>query len=118
MEEEKLKILELLEKKKISPEDSLLLLEAVGAGSDRREMERFLRLRVYEGGESPRVNISVPLEWAKYLAPLIDGKIRARLAAKGQTVDMAKMQAAIELAEPATLLSVQDGKDRLEIFIE
>lgn len=118
MEEEKLKILELLEKKKISPEDSLLLLEALGSGGGRRVDERFLRVRVYEGGDSPRVNISVPLDWAKYLAPLIDGKIKTRLAAKGVPVDMAKLQAAIELAEPAAILTVRDGRDSVEIFIE
>lgn len=80
---------------------------------------RTLRIRVYEAGSAdPKVNISVPLAWAKYMAPFIEGKVKARLADRGHLVDLAKIQEAIERQEAMSIVNVQDGGDKVEIFIE
>ena len=80
---------------------------------------RLLRIRVYEeGGKEPKVNINVPLAWAKFMAPFIEGKIKSKLASKGYDVDLGKIQEAIDSQEPMKIVDVQDGGDKVEIFIE
>ncbi len=122
MNEEKMRILKLLEEKKISSAEAMELLEALGkaapdAGGERKG--RLLRIRVYEDGSSePKVNINVPLGWAKFMAPFIEGKIKAKLADKGYDMDLGKIQEAIENQEPMKIVDVQDGGDKVEIFIE
>lgn len=121
MNEEKMRILEMLEKKKISSQEAMELLEALGRATPGKEggKGRTLRIRVYEGGGAePRVNVSVPLGWAKFLAPFIENKIKAKLADKGYNVDLDKIQEAIESQEPMMIVDVQDGGDKVEIFIE
>ncbi|OGR67643.1 MAG: hypothetical protein A2081_00855 [Elusimicrobia bacterium GWC2_61_19] len=122
MNEEKMRILKLLEEKKISSTEAMELLEALGRAQPDGAAGgkgRLLRIRVYESGSAePKVNVNVPLGWAKFMAPFIEGKIKATLAAKGYDVDLGKIQEAIEGAEPMRIIDVQDGGDKVEIFIE
>lgn len=122
MNEEKIRILKLLEDKKISSAEAMALLEALeksGGGGGAARSGKVLRIRVYEGGSAePKVNVSVPLGWAKFMAPFIEGKIKSKLADKGYDVDLAKVQEAIEAQEPMKIVDVQDGGDKVEIYIE
>lgn len=122
MNEEKLRILKMLEEKKITSGEAMELLEALGkaapeAGAAGRGGT--LRIRVYESGSvEPRVNVNVPLGWAKFMAPFIESKIKTRLADKGYDMDLGKIQEAIDKQEPMKIIDVQDGGDKVEIFIE
>ncbi|HBA61268.1 MAG TPA: hypothetical protein DCZ92_10725 [Elusimicrobia bacterium] len=121
MSDEKMRILKLLEDKKISSAEAMALLEALdkSGGAAAPGSARVLRIRVYEGGaKEPKVNVNVPLGWAKFMAPFIEGKIKAKLADKGYNVDLAKIQEAIEAQEPMKIVDVQDGNDKVEIYIE
>ncbi|MBI4349922.1 MAG: hypothetical protein HY550_00640 [Elusimicrobia bacterium] len=122
MNEEKLRILKLLEEKRISSAEAMELLEALGKAAPEGGVGgrgRTLRIRVYESGSAdPKVNVNVPLGWAKFLAPFIEGKIKAKLADKGYDVDLGKIQEAIDNQEPMKIIDVQDGGDKVEIFIE
>ena len=121
MNEEKLRILKLLEEKKITSSEAMELLEALGKGAapSGEGRGRVLRIRVYEAGEAePKVNINIPLAWAKFMAPFIEGKIKAKLADKGYDIDLSKIQEAVEAQEPMKIVDVQDGGDKVEIFIE
>jgi hypothetical protein len=122
MNEEKMRILKLLEEKRISSAEAMELLEALGKGQaadGEKGKGRLLRIRVYESGsQEPKVNVNVPLGWAKFMAPFIEGKIKSSLAAKGYDVDLGKIQEAIENQEPMKIVDVQDGGDKVEIFIE
>lgn len=123
MNPEKIKILKMLEEKRISSEEAMQLLEAVDK-LDRAEASgpkrgRFLRIRVYEGeGEKAKVNINVPLGWSKLLAPFIEGKIKARLQEKGYDLDLGKIQEYIESGEAGRIVDVQDGNNKVEIYID
>ncbi len=123
MNPEKIKILKMLEEKRISSEEAMQLLEAVDK-LDRAEASvpkrgRFLRVRVYEGeGEKAKVNINVPLGWSKLLAPFIEGKIKARLQEKGYDLDLGKIQEYIESGEAGRIVDVQDGNNKVEIYID
>lgn len=119
MERDKLKALELLEKGAISAADALEVFEAIDAAPGAAGEGASLRLRVYgRGGAEPRVNIKVPLAWAKFLAPFIEGKLAADLAAKGYALDTGKIHDAVQAGRPASLVEVRDGGDTVEIFIE
>ncbi len=122
MNEEKMRILKMLEEKKISSAEAMELLEALGKSSPDaagRGKGRTLRIRVYENGSAEaKVNVNVPLGWAKFMAPFIEGKIKAKLADKGYNVDLGKLQDAIDNQEPMKIVDVQDGGDKVEIFIE
>ena len=123
MNPEKIKILKMLEEKRITSEEAMQLLEAVdkvdktGDSSPRRG--RFLRIMVYEGeGEKAKVNINVPLGWSKLLAPFIEGKIKTRLQEKGYDLDLGKIQEYIESGEAGRIVDVQDGNNKVEIYID
>lgn len=78
-----------------------------------------LRIRVFEEGTAePTVNVSVPLSWAKFMAPFIESKIGPKMAAKGHVLDLAKIQEAIESQNTMKMVDVRDGGDKIEIFIE
>jgi len=117
-----MRILKMLEEKKISSAEAMELLEALGKPaheSGTGGKGRTLRIRVYEGGVSePKVNVNVPLGWAKFMAPFIENKIKSKLADKGYDVDLDKIQEAIDNQEPMKIVDVQDGGDKVEIFIE
>ncbi len=123
MNPEKIKVLKMLEEKRITSEEAMQLLEAVdrldkaGAAAPRRG--RFLRIRVYEGeGGKAKVNINVPLGWSKLLTPFIEGKIKARLQEKGYELDLGKIQEYIESGETGKIVDVQDGANKVEIYID
>ncbi|HBB66412.1 MAG TPA: hypothetical protein DCZ93_03745 [Elusimicrobia bacterium] len=122
MNEEKMRILKLLEEKKITSAEAMELLEAMGKASSSGGGERkgrVLRIRVYESGAAePKVNVNIPLAWAKFMAPFIESKIKAKLADKGYDVDLGKIQEAIDSQEPMKIVDVQDGGDKVEIFVE
>lgn len=123
MNPEKIKILKMLEEKRINSEEAMQLLEAVDkvdkAGEAAPRRGRFLRIRVYEGeGEKAKVNINVPLGWSKLLAPFIEGKIKARLQEKGYDLDIGKIQECINSGETGKIVDVQDGKNKVEIYID
>lgn len=110
------RILALLEGKKISSVEAAELLEALGDTS--AQPEAALHIRVYEGEGRPKADLRVPLSWAKFLAPLVQGKVLPWLAARGAAADMPAIAAAVERGEAARVLDVQAGADRLEIFID
>ncbi|OGS13041.1 MAG: hypothetical protein A2234_09580 [Elusimicrobia bacterium RIFOXYA2_FULL_58_8] len=121
MNEEKLRILKMLEGGKVSSVEAMGLLEALGeprsGGGGARA--RALRIRVYEGGAvEPKVNVSIPLGWAKFMAPFMESKIGAKLADRGYNVDLDKIRDAINGQESMRIVDVQDGGDKVEIFIE
>ena len=122
MNEEKLRVLKLLEEKKVTSAEAMELIDALGKpapGGSGGRRGRVLRIRIYEdGGTAPKANVSIPLEWAKLMAPFIESRIVRTLADKGHSIDQGKMRAAIDSQVPVKIIDVQDGGDRVEMFIE
>ena len=124
MNEEKMKILKMLEEKKISSLEAMQLLDSLdkldSKAQGRRGGEgRALKIRVYkEDSSEPKVNVNVPLVWSKFLTPFIGGKIKEELEAKGYPMDMGKIQEALESGEIGKIIEVNNGKNRVEIYIE
>lgn len=124
MKEERQKILKMVEEKKITAEEAAQLLEALdeveSAGSGKSgKTTRKLVIRVYEGNTNePKVNLNIPVSWAKGLAGFILPKVEEKLKAKGCNFNRDEFMAMINDNRPVRIIDVQDGKDKVEIFIE
>ncbi len=111
-----------LERGEINAQETIAQLEALEAspsedGGDKPG--RALHIRVCEGGTSePKVNVSIPLDWAIFMAPFIESKIGAKLAEAGHPLDTVKLQEAIEAKKPMKIVDAQNNGDRIEIYIE
>ncbi|MGM0508050.1 MAG: SHOCT-like domain-containing protein [Fusobacteriota bacterium] len=76
MNEEKKKILEMLESGKISAQEAAELLEAVGEEKENKELldtsklseeyaKKYLRVRVYDQNDDTKVKINIPIKLVK-----------------------------------------------------
>lgn len=123
MSEEKIKVLKLLEEKKISSGEALELIESLSKleANDARPVEsggRFLRIRASESGlPAVKASISVPISWSGLLAPLIEQKICPKLSGAGREIDMEKLREALEAGEPGKIVDIADGDIKVEISI-
>ena len=124
MKEERQKILKMVEEKKITAEEAAQLLEALdeveSAGSDKPgKTARNLVVRIYaDDATEPKVNLNVPVSWVKGLAGFMMPKIEEKLKAEGCSFDRDEFMAMINNSRPGKLIDVQNGKNKVEIFIE
>ena len=124
MSEEKMKVLKMLEDKKITSSEAMELLDSL-ARLDNKEGRlaksggKFLRIRVYENGSpEAKVNINIPIAWSKLVAPFIEQKIGEKLREKGYPMDMEKIKEALEVGELGKIVDINDNGDKVEISIE
>lgn len=124
MNEEKMKILKMLEEKKISSAEAMELLEALARleGKENRSAKsggRFLRIRVYENGSpEAKVNVNIPIAWSKFMAPFIEQKIGQKLRDKGYELDTEKIREALEAGDIGKIIDINDDGNKVEIAIE
>ncbi|MFA6434077.1 MAG: hypothetical protein WCW52_05220 [Elusimicrobiales bacterium] len=124
MNEEKIKILKMLEEKKISSAEAMELLESLSRleGKDARSAKsggRFLKIRVYEvGSPEAKINVNIPIAWSKFMAPFIEQKIGQKLREKGYALDPERIREALELGEIGKIVDINDGGNKVEISIE
>jgi hypothetical protein len=124
MNEEKMKILKMLEEKKISSNEAMELLEELARleGKEARSAKsagRLLKIRVYEeGAAAAKINVNIPIAWSKFMAPFIEQKISQKLREKGHEMDMEKIREALELGEIGKIVDINDGGNKVEISIE
>ncbi len=117
MQEERRKILGMVEKGNITAEEASQLLEAVRDREEhrRRRKPRWVRIRVTDTDEDRvRVNLTLPV-----------GLVRAGLRAGGRIagvegLDTAGLEDMLNRGEIGQILDVRDDKDgeRVEIFVE
>ncbi|OGS08744.1 MAG: hypothetical protein A2270_04110 [Elusimicrobia bacterium RIFOXYA12_FULL_51_18] len=124
MNEEKSKVLKMLEGGKISAAEAMEVLEALSRlegkeGRAARSRGRLLKIRVYEDGASTaKVNVNIPLAWSKFIAPFIEQKIGEKLGEKGCGIDMGQIREALESGDVGKIIDINDGGNRVEISIE
>jgi hypothetical protein len=121
--EERLKVLQMLEDGKITPEEATSLLRAMGKGPDagRRAAaasggNRFLRIRVTDlASGTGKVNVTIPLGLVS--AGL---RIAERFAPEAQGIDMQELEQAIVSGAEGKIVEVMDAEDneRVEIYVE
>jgi hypothetical protein len=93
-DEERMKILKMLEEGKIKAEEAARLLEAVAEGGAEptagaaRGRGKTLHIRVFRGGsERPNVNVNVPLSLAKWALKFVPEHAKARVGEKEVDLD-------------------------------
>jgi hypothetical protein len=121
--EERLKVLQMLEDGKITPEEASSLLRAlskgqeagVGTGGPATE-KRYLRIRVTDlASGRGKVNVTIPLGLVS--AGL---RIAERFAPEAQGIDLEELEQAIVGGAEGKIVEVMDAEDneRVEIYVE
>jgi len=121
--EERLKVLQMLEDGKITPEEATSLLRAMGKGKDGGSRSsatstgnRFLRIRVTDlASGTGKVNVTIPLGLVS--AGL---RIAERFAPEAEGIDMQELEQAIVSGAEGKIVEVMDAEDgeRVEIYVE
>ena len=118
MNEEKIKILKMLEEGKISAEEAMKLLDAVEQGDDKsRVSAKKLRIRVTDKRTNkPKVNLTIPMGLAKVVAKFIPNKTKQKLQEEGIDIDTMLSQIASE--NIGKIVDVDSEDEYVEISIE
>jgi hypothetical protein len=121
--EERLKVLQMLEDGKITPEEASSLLRALGKGEQSGPdagvsgvEKRYLRIRVTDlASGTGKVNVTIPLGLVS--AGL---RIAERFAPEAQGIDMEELEEAIISGAEGKIVEVMDAEDneRVEIYVE
>ena len=126
MNEEKMRILQMVEEGKISASEASELLDALG--SEQQEEKalqkpsmkgRKLRILVTKpGSEKPQVNIRIPLRLVKWAERFIPKEAKQELDDQG--IDIDEIVGSIDELEDLTLVDVtdEDTGEQVKIFIE
>jgi len=136
MSEERLRILKMVEEKKISAEEAAKLLEALESTPEKAANGRahWLKVRVFDkGSEKPRVRVTVPISLLK-IAGKLGGKFhmmmpeeaKAKMEAKGIRLDAESFEDIDNLFEQFAvngryqLVDVEDDESgqRVEVYVE
>ncbi|MCG2724671.1 MAG: hypothetical protein L6420_00210 [Elusimicrobia bacterium] len=122
MKEEKERILKMLEDGKINAEAAAKLLDAVEKPQNHErnaKAGKTLKIRVYEkDSPRPKVNLNIPIGWSKFLMPFVESKIQSKLKEKGVNLDMDKIKEEMDRAHIGKIVDIDDGGDKVEIYIE
>jgi hypothetical protein len=119
---EQMKILQMLQEGTIKVEEAAKLLEALEEGDKERtpaEAGKVLKIKVsdkYSG--AVKVNMGLPLGFARFLKDLIPASERARI--ENQGVDLDAVFANLDSGIKGKLVDVEDVRDghMIEIWIE
>lgn len=132
--EERLKILQMVQEGKITPEDAAQLLEAIGTAGPRQQGQskgqnapvddlpglgrkpRFLRVRVTDTDSGrPRVNVRLPISMVT-----VGIKMGSKFAPQIEGMDAEQLMTIIEAGEIGQIVDVYDEDDgeHVEVFLE
>ena len=122
--EERLKVLQMLEEGKITPEEASSLLRALGRGPDEGPSRRvgaatenrFLRIRVTDvASGASKVNVTIPLGLVG-----VGLRIAERFAPDAQGIDIKQVEETILSGAQGKIVEVVDAEDneRVEIYVE
>jgi len=122
--EERLKVLQMLEEGKITPEEASSLLRALGRGQEGTPLRggaattenRFLRIRVTDlDSGTGKVNVTIPLGLIG-----VGLRIAERFAPDAQAIDMKELEEMILSGAQGKIVEVMDAEDneRVEIYVE
>jgi len=122
--EERLKVLQMLEEGKITPEEASSLLRALGKGQDERlsgrsgaaTENRYLRIRVTDlASGSSKVNVTIPLGLVG-----VGLRIAERFAPDAHGINIKEVEETILSGAQGKIVEVMDAEDneRVEIYVE
>jgi hypothetical protein len=119
---EKMKILEMLQEGKINTEEAATLLDALEEDNGQKTSSspgKVLKIKVSDKQSGAvKVNMGLPLGFARFLKDLIPASERARIESQG--VDLDAAFANLDSGVKGKLVDVEDERDGhlIEIWIE
>ena len=122
MNEERLKILRMLENKKITAAEAAKLLETLENSETNDETfsgkgAKNLKIKVYEGDlTQPKVNVKVPLLLVKFIGKVVPEKAEVKL--NKHNISMEKIMEMVEKDQSGKILEVEEENEKVEIYIE
>ena len=126
MNEDRMKVLRMLEEKKITAEEASRLLDAlngtkqdvpVKAENDDKP-NRWLRVRVSEDGKE-KVKVNIPLKLVEIITK-IEGVIppQARAQLDEHDIDLGAIIQAIREGADGEIVTVEDGDEKVYVYVE
>ena len=119
MNDEKDRILKLLEEKKITADEAARLLDALNRTAGTGTQNRFLKVRVYrQGEEKAKVNITVPMTLVRWGMNFMPDSAKAKI--EGHDIDMKVVADALERGITGKIVDVQDEEkgEHIEVWLE
>ncbi len=126
MQEERMRVLRMVEEGKVTPEEGARLLDAIrtraeaDAAVEPSGRGRCLCVRVFEGDQDePKVNVTVPLALGRLALRFIPRAALEKMEEEGIRLDdLDEIISSVERAGPFRLVDIQDGSDKVQVVIE
>lgn len=119
MNDERIRILKMVEAGTISTEEANQLLGTLESSPQKgvKKQARFLKIYVEEAGEE-KVDIAIPLLLAKSVLKYLPQKVKKNLDDQEINLELLLQTLDGEMDKPFTLVNVNDGPDRVVIKLE
>ncbi len=121
---ERMRLLRMLQEGKITADEAARLLEAIDKDARPRasgvpgRIGRSLRIKVQEAG-TEKVNIAVPLALARVALKFLPRSALRRAERAGVSAeDIQQLVSSAAGCAPCRILDVEDGNEKVEIYIE
>lgn len=117
MNEERMKILKMLEEGKLSVEEAAKLIRAVESSQETEQEEppQWLRIRVIEDGEE-KFKLNLPLSLVRTAVKFIPESIQEKMEEEG--LDIEEILRESDVHRRGKLVEVEDETMRIEIYVE
>ena len=119
MTDEKLRILKMLEEKKITAEEAAKLLDAVKGADAESQKNRFLKVKVWDkGSDRAKVNVTLPLGLVKWGLKMAPDSAKAKIAE--HDVDLKVVTEALEKGITGKIVEVDEDEkgEHVEVWLE
>jgi len=119
MNDERDRVLKMLEDKKITAEEASKLLDAINRSEGGGRRNRFLKVRVYDrGSDRAKVNVTLPIGLVRWGMNFIPEEARAKI--EEQEIDLKMVTEALEKGITGKIVDVNDDEKghHVEVWLE
>lgn len=119
MNDERMRILKLLEEKKITADEAARLLDVMKGADQEQQKNRFLKVRVCDAeSEKARVNVTLPIALVKWGLKMAPEHAKAKIA--DADIDLKAVSEALEKGITGKIVEVEDDDkgERVEVWLE
>jgi len=119
MNDERDRVLKMLEDKKITAEEAAKLLDAINRSEGGGRRNRFLKVRVYDrGSDRAKVNVTLPIGLVRWGMNFIPEEARAKI--EEQEIDLKMVTEALEKGITGKIVDVNDDEKghHVEVWLE
>jgi len=120
MNEERMRILKMLQEGKITVDEATELIKAMEASQSEESIlaegkPKWLKVRV-SSGDSEKVSVNLPLSLARVALKFIPQQAKGQMEEQG--IDIDALLSAVTETKIGKLVEVEDGEDHVSVWIE